>query len=249
MTCLDERGKGRDSHGELWNGYYTESYISEELASRKTTKLLLILSIIRAHLFLVGLCNLSACGIVDLQYDGVCRPADDNNSMPGALIKHQRHVRQSSREVDLLTTVELLHVFANTWAYELAQRGPHSARKLVSFSLRMNLAALSMQMRAALVGFAEKYMDGFDLDRVYYAYPWIIAASSPQRCSHGRKRAANRHSFARHRITKLRYTGVYSGGGRKGLAQVKTSIPRNKLKSVSLHQRIGKHQTGSFYHQ
>lgn len=32
-------------------------------------------------------------------------------------------------------------------------------------------------------------------------------------------------------------------------SQVKTSIPRNKLKSVSLHQRIGKHQTGSFYHQ
>lgn len=34
MTCLDERGRGRDSHGELWNGYYTQSYISEELASR-----------------------------------------------------------------------------------------------------------------------------------------------------------------------------------------------------------------------
>jgi len=33
MTCLDERERGRDSHDELWNGYYTESYISEELAS------------------------------------------------------------------------------------------------------------------------------------------------------------------------------------------------------------------------
>lgn len=37
MTCLDERGRGRDSHGELWNGYYTQSYISEELASRWAT--------------------------------------------------------------------------------------------------------------------------------------------------------------------------------------------------------------------
>lgn len=37
MTCPDERGRGWDSHGELWNGYYTQSYISEELASRWAT--------------------------------------------------------------------------------------------------------------------------------------------------------------------------------------------------------------------
>lgn len=34
MTRLDERGRVWDSHGELWNGYYTQSYISEEPASR-----------------------------------------------------------------------------------------------------------------------------------------------------------------------------------------------------------------------
>lgn len=37
MTCLDEQVRSRDSHDELWNGYYTQSYISEELASRCTS--------------------------------------------------------------------------------------------------------------------------------------------------------------------------------------------------------------------